>query len=220
MFDLKRGKILAFEGLDGSGKETQTKILEKRLRDEGIKVVRIEFPNYENKYSLFVKEYLGGQLGKDIDPYVVSVFFSLDRLGIYKSQIENYLDDGYVVICDRYVYSNLIYQGARIKDSEEREKYFEWILDFEYEKCGLLKEEVSFFIDMPIDLSIKIIKSRGEHDIYEKDEKFLKDCYDNCKYIYKKYNLVHINCCVNEKLLSVDEIGEIIYKKVLEILKS
>ena len=110
MFDLKRGKILAFEGLDGSGKETQTKLLEKRLRDEGIKVVRIEFPNYENKYSLFVKEYLNGKFGKDVDPYVVSVFFSLDRFAIYKSKIKNYLDDGYVVICDRYVYSNLIYQ--------------------------------------------------------------------------------------------------------------
>lgn len=212
------GKILVFEGLDGSGKETQTKLLEKRLKDKGMKVVRIEFPNYDNKYSLFVKEYLNGNFGEDVDPYVVSVFFSLDRFGIYKSKIKQYIDDGYIVICDRYVYSNLIYQGSRIEDDIEREKYFEWILDFEYEKCGILRESITFFIDVSIDLILDVIKARKSHDIYEKNEKFLRKCYENCKKIYEKYNLVHIDCCDNGKFLPVEEIGNIIYDKVSKIL--
>lgn len=213
-----RGIILAFEGLDGSGKETQTKLLEKRLNENNIKSIRIEFPNYNGEYSIFVKKYLNGEFGEDLNPYVISTFFSLDRLGVYKTYIEKYIKEGNVVICDRYVYSNLIYQGGKISDLSEREKFFNWILDFEYNKCSLLKEERTFFLDVPIDISLKIIKERETHDIHEKNEKFLRSCYENLKYISKKYNLEIIECFKNEKLLSIEEINDDIYKRVLRIL--
>ena len=214
----EKGMILAFEGLDGSGKETQTKLLEKRLKDIGIKVLRIEFPNYENEYSLFVKEYLKGKFEKNMNPYVVSVFFSLDRLGLYETIMKKYLNERYVILCDRYVYSNLIYQGSKIEDLHEREKFFNWVLDFEYNMCGLLKEKITFFMDIPINISLDIVKSRGEKDVHEEDEEFLRKCYENCKYIAEKYNLVHINCFSNGKLLSVEEINDCIYEYVLKIL--
>lgn len=219
MLNKKKGMILAFEGLDGSGKETQTKLLEKRLRDDGVKVLRIDFPNYQSKYSLFVKEYLNGKFDKNINPYVISSFFALDRLGLYETKMRTYLNEGYVIICDRYVYSNLIYQGCKFDNLEEREKFFEWVLDFEYNMCSLPKEEVTFFMDVPIKISLEIIKSRGEKDIYEKDKEFLIKSYENCKYVAEKYNLVHIKCCSSGKLLSIEEINDQIYKSVLKVLK-
>lgn len=214
----KKGMILAFEGLDGSGKETQTKFLEKRLKEDGFKVLRVDFPNYQSEYSLFVKEYLKGNFSKNINPYVVSSFFALDRLGLYETKIKAYLNDGYVIICDRYVYSNLIYQGCKFDDLKEREKFFEWVLNFEYNMCSLPKEEVTFFMDVPIEISLEIIKHRGENDIYESDKEFLIKSYENCKYVAEKYNLVHIKCCPYGKLLSVDEIHNEIYNHVLKIL--
>lgn len=218
MLKRKNGMILAFEGLDGSGKETQTKLLEERLKNDGIKVLRIDFPNYQSKYSLFVKEYLNGKFDKEMNPYVISTFFALDRLGIYETKMKTYLNEGYVIICDRYVYSNLIYQGCKFDNLEEREKFFDWILNFEYNMCNLLKEEITFFMDVPINISLEIIRSRGEKDIYEKDKEFLIKSYENCKNIAKKYNLVHIECCSLGKLLPINEINDRIYEHVLKIL--
>ena len=96
--------------------------------------------------------------------------------------------------------------------------FFNWVLDFEYNMCGLLKEKITFFIDIPINISLDIVKSRGEKDVHEEDEEFLRKCYENCKYIAEKYNLVHINCFSNGKLLSVEEINDCIYEYVLKIL--
>lgn len=213
-----QGKIIAFEGLDGSGKETQSKLLEQKLEKKGIKVKRIEFPNYHNQYSLFVKEYLEGNFGKDVDPYVASTFFSLDRLGVYKKIMKKYLEEGYVVLCDRYVYSNLIYQGSKIKDFKNREDYFKWVLDFEYNKCGLPKEEISFFMDVPVDISLDILKLREEKDIHEENEEFLRLCYENSQYIVNKYDLVNVECSYRGKLRSIEEINEYLYNYIIEVL--
>lgn len=213
-----RGKVIAFEGLDGSGKETQTKLLEKRLNDDGIKSIRINFPNYQSEYSLFIKDYLNGKFGKNISPYIASIFFSLDRFGIYETKVKKYLNEGYVVICDRYVYSNLIYHGSKIGNLREREEFFNWLLDFEYKKCNLPKEEITFFMDIPIDISLGLIKSRDKDDIHERDEKFLRRCYENCKYVAKKYNFLHIECFKLGRLLSINEINDMIYYCVLKIL--
>ena len=215
-----KGMIIVFEGLDGSGKETQSKLLEKRLNSIGIKATRMEFPDYNNKYSLFVKEYLKGDFGKCVDPYVVSMFFALDRFGMYKKVMSKYLEEGYIIICDRYVYSNLIYQGSKIKNQESRNEFFNWVLDFEYNKCGLEKEEITFFMDVPIDISLDILKQREEKDIHEEDEEFLRECYKNCKYIVSKYNLVNVDCSSNSKLRSIDEISDYLYDHVIKILHS
>lgn len=213
-----RGRIIAFEGLDGSGKETQTRILEKRLNDYGIKSIRINFPNYQSRYSLFVKDYLNGKFGKNISPYISSIFFSLDRFGTYETKVKKYLSEGYVVICDRYVYSNLIYHGTKIEDLKERENFFNWILDFEYNKCNLPKEEITFFMDIPIDISLRLIKLRDKNDIHERDEEFLKRCYENCKYLAQKYKFLHIECFKFGRLLSINEINDMIYNYVLKTL--
>ena len=215
------GRLICFEGLDGSGKETQTKLLEKRLREHGVKVLRVEFPNYSNKYSVFAKEYLSGKFDeKFINPYIVSTFFSLDRFGEYHDCIRDYLNEGYIIICDRYVYSNLIYQGSRIKNYKERLEFFDWVLNFEYNICNLPKADIVFFLDCSIETSLKIVKSRFEGnsntDIHEKDEEFLRKCYENCKYVAEKYNLFSVKCDFDGKLLPIEKINDIIYKHILK----
>ena len=215
-----QGIIIAFEGLDGSGKETQSRLLEKRLNNNGIKTIRMEFPEYFNKYSIFVKEYLKGDYGNEVDPYLVSMFFALDRFGIYKKKISKYLNEGYVILCDRYVYSNLIYQGSRFNDLKSRNDFFKWILDFEYNKCGLQKEDITFFMDVPVDISLNILESRTQKDINEQNKEFLRECYENSKYIVDKYNLANVNCLQNNKLLSVEEINNYLFDYIIKYLNS
>lgn len=213
-----KGMIIAFEGLDGSGKETQTKLITRRLQNMGIKTLRMDFPNYDNEYSLFVKKYLNGEFEDTLSPYVAAMFYSLDRLGIYSSIMKKYLEKGYIIICDRYVHSNLIYQGAKIENLEERDKFFNWVLDFEYNKCDLFKQKITFFIDMPIDISLKFIRERNNHDIHEKNEKFLRKCYENCIYLSKKYGFINIDCVEMGKLLSIEDINDKIFKYISKVL--
>lgn len=217
--NLNKGLLFSFEGLDGSGKETQTLLLEKRLRDNGLRVLRFEFPSYNTDYSVFVKKYLGGEFKENINPYVVATFFSLDRFGVYKTLMENYLNEGYIILCDRYVYSNLIYQGSRILNFEKRKEFFEWILKFEYEMCNLPREEITFLMDVPIDISLGFIRERKKRDIYEEDENFLRACHDNLNYIAQNYNLFPVKCFSKERLLSIGEINDIIYFKILNIIE-
>ncbi len=215
----KKGAIFAFEGLDGSGKETQTLLLEKRLKNDGFNILRVEFPSYDTEYSIFARKYLAGEFNFNIDPYVVSMFFSLDRLGVHRTLMKDYLNDGYILLCDRYVYSNLIYQGSRILDLEDRKKFFEWILKFEYDMCGLPKEEVTFFMDIPVDVSLELVKDRKQRDIHEKDYMFLKRCYENCNYVVDKYKLFRVNCFLNNQLLPIEKINDCIYSKILKTLQ-
>ncbi len=207
--------IIVFEGLDGSGKETQTKLIEKRLNDIGLKTIRIEFPNYCNKYSLFVKEYLNGDFGNNLNPYLISIFFGLDRFGVYKREMSRYIDEGYFILCDRYIYSNLIYQGSLIDNEDDRDKFFKWVLEFEYDICGLPKENMTFFMNLSLDINLDMIKKRNNKDIYEKDYDFIIKCYKTSQYVCSMYDFINIECDDGKSLFSIQSINEKIYSKIL-----
>ncbi len=207
--------IIVFEGLDGSGKETQTKLIEKRLNDIGLKTIRIEFPNYCNKYSLFVKEYLNGDFGNNLNPYLISTFFGLDRFGVYKREMSRYIDEGYFILCDRYIYSNLIYQGSLIDNEDDRDKFFKWVLEFEYDICGLPKENMTFFMNLSLDINLDMIKKRNNKDIYEKDYDFIIKCYKTAQYVCSMYDFINIECDDGKSLFSIQSINEKIYSKIL-----
>ncbi len=210
--------IIAFEGLDGSGKETQTKLLEKRLNDEGIKSIRFQFPSYGSKYSVFAEDYLNGTFKGDFNPYLISTFFSLERFGIYNSKIKKYIDEGYVLIFDRYVYSNLMYQGVFIEDLKERDNLFDFIMNFEYNICSLPKEDMVFYMDLSLEINMDIIKYRENKDIYEEDLSFLRKCYKNAKYIGDKYNFINIKCDNGKTMYPIKDINDSIYNIVLNRL--
>lgn len=219
--------LIVIEGVDCSGKETQTENLYKSLLDEGRKVMRISFPDYESDSSALVKMYLRGDFGKsayDVNPYTASAFFAVDRFASYKTKWGEFLEDG-IVIADRYVTSNMVHQASKMKDDSEKEEYINWLCDFEYGKLKLPKPDLVLFLDMPPEISARLNQERknkitGEDvkDIHENDLEYLKASYDNAHFVAKNQSWRHVECAPNGKLRTIEEISEEIIGVVKEIL--
>lgn len=223
------GKIIVIEGLDGSGKQTQSEKLYNRLINEGYKVKKIAYPRYENASSSLVKMYLSGEFGKDaneISPYIASTFYAVDRYASYKQDYEDFYKNGGILILDRYVTANMVHQSGKIDNLEEKEKFLTWLSDFEYGLFGIPKPDKVFFLNIPPKVSQTLIKNREnkfshekQKDIHESNATYLNKAYDNACYLINKYNWDEINCTESEELRAIDDIHEEIYKKAKEILK-
>ena len=221
------GKIIIVESsTDGCGKETQTKKLFERLEKEGKKVIRFTFPNYESYSSIFVKKYLNGEYGKDPkkqDPYIISTFFAIDRYITFKEQIEKYYNDDYYIIIDRYVISNMIYQGAKIQDKEEKEKFLRWEEDFEYNLYKIPRPDKVIYLHLSVEDSQKLIKDRrnkidgnDKKDIHEQDLGFLKDAYNMAEELAYNNDWIRIECLdENKNMRTIEDISEEIYSNVI-----
>lgn len=222
------GKLIVIEGLDGSGKQTQSDKLFTRLTQDGRDVKKISYPRYDNPSSSLAKMYLSGEFGKnanDVSAYISSTFFAVDRYASYKQDYESFYKDGGIVLLDRYVTANMVHQSSKIDDPIEKDKFLNWLCDFEYGLFGIPKPDKVFFLNIPPKISQKLIKERenkfsheSQKDIHEKDEKYLEHAYDNACYLIEKYGWDEINCTVDETLRSIEDIHEEIYKKVLKIL--
>lgn len=217
-----KGKLIVIEsGSDGSGKDTQSKKLFYRLSEENYKVRKIEFPNYKSKSSALVKMYLNGDFGsnpEDVNAYVASTFYAVDRFASYKIEWENFYEDGGIVIADRYTTSNMVHQASKIDNKRERDKFLDWISNLEYKLYKLPEPDYVIFLDMPPQYSNKLIENRvnkftgdEKKDIHEKNYEYLKKCYNNSLYIADRYNWNKIKCVENNKIKTVDQIHEIIY---------
>ena len=222
------GKLIVIEGVDSSGKATQTKLLYENIKKLKNNVTSIEFPNYKSKSSELVKMYLNGDFGKnanDVSPYAASVFFAADRVASYKTEWKKLLDDGEIIIADRYTTSNMIHQASKIKNIEEKEKFLEWIYDFEYNKLELPKPDLTIFLDMPVKYAKILMENRlnkidnsATKDIHESDEDYLQQSYDNAVYVAKLFGWNRISCVENDKIKSVEEISKEILKMTEMIL--
>lgn len=213
-------EIIVFEGTDGSGKQTQSTKLVEYLKAHGKKVVLQSFPNYESPSSTLVKLYLNGDFGDDVnclDAYQTSTLFAVDRLYTMKKLLKTLSDDT-VLILDRYVESNMIHQASKIDDKQERDKFLNWVYDFEFNVLKLPKPTKTIFLDMPFECSIKLKKERNlnksgtEKDIQELDENHLKRAYNSAKYVSKKYNWIEIRCEKNGQIKTIEQIGEDVLK--------
>ncbi|MDP4134239.1 MAG: deoxynucleoside kinase [Bacillota bacterium] len=214
--------LVVLEGVDASGKATQAERLYLRLMYEQKKVKRITFPNYKSEASAPVKLYLSGAFGKtagEVNPYAASAFFAVDRYASYKQYWKEFLDEGGIVIADRYVTSNFIHQASKIADPKERQAYLDFQYDFEYNKLGLPKPDAVIFLDVPPQVSIALIEDRAnkftghkEHDIHEKDDMYIIDSYNNAVDIAKKYGFITIECAKDGSLLPIEEISDKIYE--------
>jgi len=219
-----KGKLIVFEGSDGSGKETQSKLLYSKLKEEGKRVKLISFPNYKSNSSALVKMYLAGNFGNnpdDINVYAVSTFYAVDRFATYKKDWENFYNTGGIVISDRYTTSNMIHQAAKLSKKKEKEKYLNWLWNLEFELYRLPVPDIVFFLDVKPEISKKLIKNRlnkiteeKKKDIHEKSEKFLIESYENALYVAKKYNWKTIDCNSNKSIKSIKEIHNEIYKNL------
>jgi len=153
--------IIDIEGTDGCGKKTQTDLLFNFLINKGYKVRKISFPNYESNSSALVKMYLNGEFGSNdnLNGYQASVFYAVDRLATMKNIN---VDDYDFVLFDRYVPSNMIHQSTRIKEQLELDKFLDWVVDFEFGKLKLPKPDKTLFLDVPIEISMKLARERAE----------------------------------------------------------
>lgn len=224
------GKLIIIEsGSDASGKATQTKKLYERLLKDGYNIKRVEYPNYQSESSALVKMYLRGDFGdkpSDVDPYVSSTFFAADRYASYKTEWEEFYCNGDIILADRYTTSNMVHQASKM-DKENRDKYLDWLTDYEFNMYKIPKPDCVIFLDVPIEFSQKLMENRknkftGEDkkDIHESDIKYLEDSYNNSLYIADKYNWKKINCVENNQLRSIDSIHEEIYQVVINTIKS
>lgn len=210
--------LIVLEGVDASGKATQTKRLHAYLKEKNQNVLQITFPDYESDSSILVKKYLAGDFGKDADavsPYAASSFYAIDRYASYKTKWEAVLAAGDTVICDRYVTSNMIHQSAKLSTDSEKDAYLDWLCDFEYEKLALPRPDIVFFLDMPPAYSAQLMEKRANKitgemakDIHEGNQNYMKKSYDAAIYVAKKYNWCIIPCVKDGIIRTIDEIHQ------------
>lgn len=139
------------EGLDGAGKSTQITKLRDMFRAQGVESEYLHFPRFDAPiYGELIARFLRGDLGsvESVNPYLVALLYAGDRADA-ATTIRQWLGEGKVVIVDRYVYSNIGYQCAKIADSTERNRLREWILHTEFEEFGIPKPNLSLFLDVP-----------------------------------------------------------------------
>lgn len=223
-----RGKIIVIEGTDCSGKETQSKLLEKRLNDQNIKCIRFEFPNYNSPTGKIVG---GAYLGKreisesffkegatNVDPYIACLYYAADRK--YNiAEIESYLDNGYNVIIDRYTTSNMAHQGGKIHDKDERFNMYQWIDKLEFWLLKLPKPDKTIFLHMPYEYALTLRNNRDSLDEHEKSPEHLKNAEEAYVELFELYNWDKVECISNNTIKSIEDINEEIYIKIKEVLQ-
>lgn len=223
------GKLFVIEGTDGSGKQTQLEELKKRFDKENIEYKTVSFPNYDSQTSSLVKMYLSGEFGKDandVSPYIASTFYAADRYATFKS--EGYLDyynNGGIILADRYTTSNMTFQAGKIKDENERNKFLDWLWDFEFNLYGLPVPTKSFFLDMPTKYALKLMKDRdnkfthtSKKDIHESNESYLQEIYKTSCDLAKKYDWYRVNCIENESIRTIEDIHNEIFSEIEKYL--
>ena len=219
---------LVIEGIDGAGKETQTKLLKEYLSYLGKNVITQSFPNYKSDGCKPVQMYLDGKLSNtadEVDAYQSSVLFAVDRF-CTMSQLIKKIEKNSIVVFDRYVSSNMLHQGGKIHDDNELEKYLKWLENFEFNVMKIPKPDKIFFLSVPPEISMKLIEKRGvlksntSTDIQEKDKNHLKNAYENGIKISKMFGWEIIDCVDHEKkeLKSREDISKEIQEKVNELL--
>ena len=220
-----KGKFIVIEGTDGSGKKTQAKILCEKLNEAGINCIVQSFPNYDSPACTPVKMYLNGEFGDIgcLDAYQANSLYAVDRLCTMMG-LKDHIENGGSIVFDRYVESTMLHQAALIENQEERDKFLDYVNDFEFRKLKLPKPDLVIFLDVPVEVSKKLADSRGEYksgnkkDILEQDISHLTKAYNSGKYVANKYGWTQISC-LNESgnLKSIEEISNDIFEVVKKL---
>ena len=156
------GKLIVFEGTDGSGKATQTALLCRELESRGVPFRKLEFPRYKEESSALLRLYLSGAFGTDpadVNAYAAATFFSVDRYASYKQDWGGFYESGGLLIADRYTTSNAVHQASKLLPGE-RKGFLEWLFDLEYGKLGLPKPDLVLYLDMPTEITEKMMRGR------------------------------------------------------------
>lgn len=219
------GKLIVLEGIDGSGKATQSNILREKIENLGKKVLHVSFPDYESPSSALVKMYLQGNFGKnpgDVNPYAASLFYALDRFASYRACWKSFYKEGGIVIADRYTTSNMVHQMTKYDEKEKREEFLNWLDETEYKKLELPRPDMVILLDVPLDISKELVRERagkgGSMDIHEQHLEYLEKCYSAYQALCEKYGWQRISCVYGKRMRSVEEVSSEIFERVSCIL--
>lgn len=218
---MKRGKVIVLEGLDGSGKSTQLDLSLGYLKENNVTCRSVSFPNYEALSGKLVRQYLTGEIPCDgrNGAYAASAIYAADRYISYMTDWKGFYEAGGIVVAGRYTTSNAIYQLTKLPP-EEHEYYLNWLCDFEYGKLGLPEPDLVIFLDMPVEVSQKLLDKRylgdkNKKDIHERNVEFLKECRKSALYAADMCGWKTIDCAAGEYPLAIEDI----YSQICDCLK-
>lgn len=219
------GKLIVVEGLDGSGKATQSKLLAKYLQNHGKPVRTVSFPDYESNGSALVKMYLAGEFGihpSDVNAYAASSFYAVDRYASYKKDWENDYRSG-IVIADRYTTSNAIHQCSKLPEGQWDE-FLDWLFEYEYRLLGIPAPDLVIYLRVDPMVSQELLKSRyhgdmNREDIHEKDREYLNRCQKAADYCAEKLGWKVVECTEDDAMKSIEEIASSVQNLVKENIK-
>ncbi|MBI3626839.1 deoxynucleoside kinase [Candidatus Uhrbacteria bacterium] len=218
------GKFIIIDGTDGAGKGTQTELLTKKLKELGHQVEKADFPQYGQKSAGLVEEYLNGKYGpqSEVGPYRASIFFAVDRYDA-SFKIRKWLEEGKVVISNRYVTANMGHQGGAIPDDQERRKYFDWLYKLEFETFGIPRPDLNIILHVPAETAQILVDKKGhrdyvggqKRDIHEADLGHLQRAEKTYLQIAQSFpGFVLVECAPGGQLLSIEEVHKLIWEKV------
>jgi len=230
-----KGKLIVLDGIDGSGKATQTALLKKRLQKEKVRVKTIDFPRYEkNFFGALIGEALRGDLGDfiGVHPKIASALYAADRFESCK-QITQWLEQGYVVLADRYVSANQIHQGGKIDNAKKRNEYLAWLDKMEHTIFGIPRPDLIIYLDVPFEVSREWLQKKvtkrkkgylkGRKDVAEDNLRYLKNSRNSALYLAKKQrNWRKITCCKGMVCMVPETVHEYVYdivRKKLQLRK-
>ena len=196
------GKLIVLDGLDGSGKETQTRYLLAAMQAQGKKVRMLSFPDYESVGSTFVREYLGGRFGQDpgaVGAYAASSFFAMDRYYSYRTDWKDFYEqEDTVLLANRYTTANAVHQLSKLP-KEQWDSFLAWLWDYEFDKLCLPRPDAVLYLEIPPALSRRMIAARSAQtgraqDIHEKDATHLDRSYEAALYASAHLGWNQIRC--------------------------
>ena len=220
-----RGKLIVFEGTDGSGKATQSRMLCQRLAQEHVSYKNIDFPRYGKPSAVMVQEYLDGKLGKnagDVNAYAASILYAVDRFASYKQDWGAFYEAGGLIVADRYTTSNAVHQASKLPDGE-RTAYLNWLFELEYGRIGLPEPDLVIYLDMPTEITERMMRGReqqtGTHaDIHEQDAEYLRKCRANAREVVRQCGWTVIHCAAGDAPRTIEDIHEEVWQTVQKLL--
>lgn len=218
------GKLIVVEGADGAGKATQVKLLLERLQNEGMEVETLEFPRYEGSFfGAYVKEWLDGQHGDfiELDPRLASILFAGDRFEA-RDTINGWLEAGKHVVLDRYVSANMLHQGAKISDIEQRGAFLLWLARLEYDVFKVPRPDMVVYLDMPADMRHALLttdESKPNLGPTETDAVYQADLQKCAQHVAGLEKWKVVSCLMEGKLRSKDNINTELYGLIRPLLQ-
>ena len=219
------GKLIVFEGTDGSGKSTQFKRLTERLAAEGRPFQRLVFPQYDKPSSALIRMYLGGEFGahpQDVNAYAASTFYAVDRYASYRQVWQSWYESGGLVLSDRYTTSNAVHQASK-EPPERRAEFLRWLYDLEYDRLGLPRPDLVLYLDVPVEFTAQLMRHREAEtnthaDIHEQDGAYLRRCREGAREIARDLGWSVIDCAAGDAPRTVEDIRREVLSRVEPLL--